>query len=237
MIKYQIETEEYCLYCPDTLKDIFLKILPSFEKKLKEYFLLFNIKKFRKIRINCFDDIQEFRNFIYDIRKEDTLPKYATGTYDEGMINFCVGNDNLKSRLLHTICHETFHIMYMELILNNDYSKRIIWYDEGMAQFCSGEFDFLNNIDKFKNFFDNIKNNTKSIPNMNQIKHGNTFCNDDYNGYYLSYLAVKYLNEILSEKEFRELMTDFDKIKKIGENVVTNAFEYYNNLLQSKKRI
>ena len=60
MIKYQIETEEYCLYCPDTLKDIFLKILPSFKKKLKEYFLLFNIKNLEKLELIV---LMIFKNF------------------------------------------------------------------------------------------------------------------------------------------------------------------------------
>lgn len=234
MIKFQSETENYCLYCPDSLKDIFIEVIPFFEKKLKDYCLLFKIKKFRKIRINCFDDIQEFRNFIYSLRKEDTLPKYATGTYDEGMINFCITNDNLKNRILHTICHELFHIMYLELILNDDYSKRIVWYDEGMAQFCSGEYDFLKENKSFEYFFNNIRKRTNFIPNMNQIQHGNTFCNNDYNGYYLSYIAIRYLSEILSEIEFKNLMANFDKIKKIGENVITNAFEYYEEKIKNK---
>ncbi len=234
MIKFQSETENYCLYYPDSLKDIFIEVIPFFEKKLKDYCLLFKIKKFRKIRINCFDDIQEFRNFIYSLRKEDTLPKYATGTYDEGMINFCITNDNLKNRILHTICHELFHIMYLELILNDDYSKRIVWYDEGMAQFCSGEYDFLKENKNFEYFFNNIRKRTNFIPNMNHIEHGNTFCNDDYNGYYLSYIAIRYLSEILSETEFKNLMANFDKIKKIGENVITNAFEYYEEKIKNK---
>ena len=35
----------------------------------------------------------------------------------------------------------------------NDYLKRIVWYDEGMAQFLSGEMDELLDIEKFKKFY------------------------------------------------------------------------------------
>ena len=37
---------------------------------------------------NVFDDINKFREFIYDLRGENqTLPSYAKGTFDKGMIN------------------------------------------------------------------------------------------------------------------------------------------------------
>ena len=234
MIKIQKETIKYCLSCADSLKDIALSILPKFETKLEEYYKLFGITKFRKIRINYFDDIQEFRDFIFNIRKENTLPSYATGTYDKGMINAYISSDNIDRKMLHTASHETFHIMYLELILKRDYSKRIVWYDEGMAQFYSGEWDYLDDEEKFKNFFDTVKKNTKVLPNLNEIQHGSKFCNEEYNGYYLSYIAIRYLSEILSSEEFRNLMADFDKIKIIGNNIVVEAFEYYNNLFKLK---
>ena len=234
MIKIQKETEKYCLYCTDSLKDITLSILPKFEDKLEEYYKLFDINKYRKLRINYFDNIQEFRNFIFNIRKENTLPSYATGTYDEGMINAYISDDNINKKTLYTACHETFHIMYLELVLKNNYSKRIVWYDEGMAQFCSGEWDYLDNEERFKNFFNTVKSNTRIIPNLNDLQHGNQFCNNDYNGYYLSYIAIRYLNETLSKEKFRNLMKNFDEIKRIGENVITDAFEYYEEKINNK---
>lgn len=47
--------------------------------------------------------------------------------------------------------------MYMELVLKNNYSKRIIWFDEGMAQLFSGEFDSLNDENNFKDFYLNVR--------------------------------------------------------------------------------
>ena len=35
-----------------------------------------------------FDDIEKFRNYIYDLRGEkESLPKYAIGTFDNGTVN------------------------------------------------------------------------------------------------------------------------------------------------------
>lgn len=44
--------------------------------------------------------------------------------------------------------HELFHIMYQELVLEKNNQKRIVMFDEGMAQFFSGE----NNIEMTLNF-------------------------------------------------------------------------------------
>ena len=41
----------------------------------------------------------------------------------------------------------------MKYILKNDYTKRIVWYDEGMAQLMSGEKDEHVNKERFKRFY------------------------------------------------------------------------------------
>ena len=111
--------------------------------------------------------------------------------------------------------------MYKEIVLKNDYSKRIIWYDEGMAEFMSGEMSNFNDI--LKRAIDT----TKEIPDLNSLSHGNSFINDKYNGYLLSYVAIHYLYDTLSNEEFKSLLSDFDKIKLYGQNIVDKAFSYY----------
>ena len=54
---------------------------------------------------------------------------------------------------IYTASHELVHILYLKYILNNDYDKRIVWYDEGMAQYVSGEKDCLNDKDIFNLVF------------------------------------------------------------------------------------
>ena len=165
-----------------------------------------------------------------------SLPKYAKGTYDDGMVNAYIEPDTQLKRL-YTASHELFHILYMKYILKNDYSNRIVWYDEGMAQFISGEKDKYADEEKFKRFYLKVKGNTKIIPNLNNLKHGSSFCNDEYNGYDLSYLSVRYLNEILNSEDFKKLMSDFSTIKEYGNNLIYRMFDYYDLKFECNKRI
>ena len=80
-----------------------------------------------------------------------------------------------------------FHILYLKHILNGDLRNRIVWYDEGMAQFMSGEKDYLKDEKEFKEFYIQAKQRNRIIPNLSELYHGNSFYNDNYNGYKLSY--------------------------------------------------
>lgn len=127
------------------------------------YKKLFDIVSFRKIQINYFDSLEKFREYIYSLRGErKSLPEYATGTFDNGMINtfikpnLLVGS-YLYNKALYLANHELFHIMYQELIWERKKLKRIVWFDEGMAQLFSGENNELLNDDNFINWFKYIK--------------------------------------------------------------------------------
>ena len=147
------------------------------------------------------------------------------------MVNACV-NPKFQLKRLYTASHELFHILYMKYILDNDYSKRIVWYDEGMAQFMSGEKDSLTD-DAFKDFYLNVRGKTKVIPQMNSLEHGNSFVNENYNGYDLSYLSIKYLSEVLSADQFKDLMADFSKISQLGDGLIQKMFSYYDAKLEN----
>lgn len=240
--KLQFECKQYKLYSPDSLKYITDNMHNILLAKIEEYKLLFNLDELEQIQINYFDDNGKFRNFIYELRGEtESLPSYAAGTYDNGMINAFIQNDiDINSpkykNELYLAGHELFHILYMKYILKYDYSKRIVWYDEGMAQFLSGENDHLNDDSNLKKFYLFVKDKTKIIPNFNNIEHGEDFCNEFYDGYDLSYLCVRYLNEILTADEFKILMSNFSKIKQYGTTVLNDMFEYYDHVLLSKKK-
>lgn len=229
----------YILNAPQSLKYITDNMHDILNDKIEQYKKIFKIKQLNPIQINYFDNIGEFRNFIYKIRGEkESLPEYATGTYDNGMINaFIKPNIDINSNdykiKLYLANHELFHILYMQYILKNDYQKRIVWYDEGMAQFLSGEMDELLDIEKFKKFYLKVKNNTLVIPNLNEIEHGTSFCNNNYNGYDLSYLCIRYLREIMTNEEFQDLMSNFSKIKEYGINIIENMFKYYDSIINN----
>lgn len=221
--------EKYQINCPDSLCELAELTSDLLNEKIDEYKLFFQIDEIGVVKCNYFDDLTEFREFIYELRGErESLPEYARGTYDGEMINAYIEPKNQKNRL-YTASHELFHILYLKYILHNDYSKRIVWYDEGMAQFMSGEKRKLSDEQRFKLYYNKVRKNTLLLPNMNELEHGNSFCNNQYDGYDLCYLAIKYLSEILDNNEFRNLMFDFDKIKKIGINILNDMFDYYDN--------
>lgn len=112
--------------------------------------------------------------------------------------------------------HELFHIMYQELVWEKNNEERIVWFDEGMAQFFSGE----NNNTDYDIVLERVKANTKKYPKINELDHGESFSNENYNGYKLSLLSVKYLYEKLGHEKFKELMHDTDKIKEYGETIL-----------------
>ena len=71
---------------------------------------------------------------------------------------------------------------------------------------------------------------------MNNLKHGNSFINDNYNGYDLSYLSIRYLSEILSIEQFKNLMSDFSTINEFGDNIIQKMFNYYDEKLKTIKQ-
>lgn len=234
MNKIQRETNEYIVYSPDSLNYITDKMYDILDKSIKFYKEFFNIKEFRKIKINYFDNIDDFRNFIYDLRGEkESLPSYATGTFDKGMINVFMQTNLLidspmYNKNLYVASHELFHIMYQELIWQKEKMPRFTWIDEGMAQFFSGECACELSDKNFNDWFKTTIELTKEIPNLNNMNHKNGFVTEKYNGYKLSLIAVKFLYETMTLEEFKKLLHNKDKIIEYGNTILNNAIDYYN---------
>lgn len=245
MNKIQKKTKEYVVYSPDSLNYVTNEMYNILNNSIKFYKELFEIEKFRKIQLNFFDNINDFRNFIYNLRGEqDSLPDYAKGTYDNGMINAFIEpnliiNSSLYNKKLYLASHELFHIMYQELILKKENKTRVIWFDEGMAQFFSCECDEELSDKNFCNWFKLLINNSKEIPNLNDLNHRTGFETKNYSGYKLSLLSVKYLYETLPLFEFKKLMHNPDEIITYGATVLNDAINYYNekcNKINYKKK-
>lgn len=233
MEKLQFENDNFILYSPDSLKYIIENMIDGLNKTFETYKDLFSIKSFRKIQINYFDDIEKFRNYVYELRGEkESLPSYAQGTFDNGMIiaylkpNLDV-NSEIYHKKLYMASHELFHIMYQELIWEKDNKDRITWFDEGMAQYFSGENEKILSKESFEIWFNYVLKRNKEIPNLNTLEHGINFETNDYSGYNLSLLSVKYLYETLGHNEFKKLMHNNDRILEYGETVARDAIKYY----------
>lgn len=119
--------------------------------------------------------------------------------------------------------HELFHIMYQELVWEKLGMNRVIWFDEGMAELFSGEYNFIS--DSYDIFLKEVRKNTKKIPNLNNISHGESFENDEYDGYLLSLIAVKEIYNRLGFEKFRELVYNEDGIMKYGESILKEIFK------------
>lgn len=223
----KIEKDGIIINYSDSLEELASSTIELLKTKSLEYKELFNITEMEVIKVNYFDTLNDFREFIYKLRGEkESLPEYAKGTYDNDMVNAYVDSKTQMDKL-YTASHELFHIFYMKYILQGNYENRIIWYDEGMAQFISGEDKKLHQQNNFQEYYLKVKESTKIIPKLNELEHGDAFYNKSYNGYDLSYLAIRYLNETMSANDFRTLMSDFDKIKAIGNNVLNEMFNYF----------
>lgn len=217
------------MYSPDSLKYITDKMDDILDTSIAIYKKLFDIERFRKVQINYFDNIDDFRGYIYHLRGEkESLPSYAKGTFDEGMINafiepnWLVGSP-MYIKKLYLASHELFHIMYQELVWNKENKPRIVWFDEGMAQYFSGEYNYDLSNENFENWFKTVIKNTKMFPNLNEFE------TENYSGYRLSLLAVKYLYDKLSIEEFKKLMHNTDGILRYGSTVLNDAISYYND--------
>ena len=188
MEKIQMDTEEFILYSPDSLKYITDNMFSILNNAIAFYKKLFDIVSFRKIQINYFKSLEKFREYIHSLRGErKSLPEYATGTFDNGMINtfikpnLLVGSP-LYSKTLYLANHELFHIMYQELIRERKNLKRIVWFDEGMAQLFSGENNKLLNEDNFVNWFKYLID-TKKVEEygLNVLNEAIFFYKDKFN--------------------------------------------------------
>lgn len=230
MPKKQFENNNFILYAPDSLNYITKDMENILDKSLELYKNIFNTNNFRKVQINYFDDIKEFRNYIYTLRREsDSLPEYAKGTFDNGMINAYIEpniiDKYLYNKRKYNASHELFHIMYNELILNKNNIPRIIWFDEGMAQLFSGEY--TQELKHFNSFVKKVLSETKNIPNLNELSHGSSFITNNYNGYKLSLIAVKYLYDKIGLEDFKKILYDNEKIIEYGETILKDAINYY----------
>lgn len=207
------------------LEPIIYYIISNLNKKYVDILKFFNLSSYRKITINLYDDLDNFKDFVSKIRgiNKNELPDYCKGTFDNGMINYYLEyNKNTYEKSIRNILHEFVHIIYLEKIIKNNYENRIIWLDEGLAMNLSGEFKNV----ELKKIISEILA-FKELPNLNLIKHGIEFVNNRYDGYLLSYISVKYLIEMYGNEEFLKLIENKEKIMKIGNNIIKNAVKYY----------
>lgn len=224
------ENSDFKIFVPDTLADFAKECLPYITEQKEKILEFFGIDKFRKIEINLFDNQETFINFIKKLRWQGAkIPSYCKGTFDNFMVNVSLNPVEVSlnpERYKRGILHECIHIIY-----NSITNRRITWLDEGLAMNLSGEKDRLLDDEHLKDFM-TMKVLPRSLPNnINTLTHGELFANEEYDGYDLSYLAVRYLLETKSKEEIHEIIKDGNKVLEIGQDVLPEAIHYFSNKL------
>ena len=66
MQKKQFENDSFVLYSPDSLNYITNYLEAILNESLELYKKLFDVDKFRKVQINYFDNMEEFKKIIFN---------------------------------------------------------------------------------------------------------------------------------------------------------------------------
>lgn len=216
-------------------------ILNQTTEKFELYKKIFNVEKLEKITFVLFDNIEDYKKYYRQLNKKEP-PEYSKGAFDPiNNLSYSVQHSNSMyntSWWMHAVCvnaHEAFHIYYKKYIYNDD---RIIWFDEGMAQFLSGENDnWINNEEIYKETFINFMESYKPIYNLNERIQGNYDISDDlifqrkgvFEGYKASLMIIKYLVEINGYEYIFKLLKNNEHIREIGNNILDEMIMYYKN--------
>lgn len=240
------ENEEMLVISNHSLDVILNDILKNTLDKFNLYRKIFKVEKLDKITLKIFDDLDEYRKDAFQVRGVQPA-EYSRGWFNsrDKVSNVCIEyiklqeilNDPIKyKKKVASNAHESFHYYYKKYYYKNN---RITWFDEGLAQFISGEYSDLteNNLkEKYLNFI----NNYIPINNLNDRVNGNKDIPDNlifkregvFQGYEASFFCIKYLVDTKGIEYIYELMFNNDEILKYGNHILEDMINYYNNKYQ-----
>ena len=207
----------------DDLEKLVTNFVCYYKNNINELFKKFYLESINKMEIRLFSD----KSLLGDIPYK--LGDFA-GFFNNNGVNCYININGKKSEddIIKAIMHEIVHHIY-RFYIESDTTNRIIWFDEGLAMNFSLQNDKYNDEDTFKEFLNNKIFSIKNIPCINDLNHGKSFVNENYNGYDLSYLVVRYLIENNSQEDFYLIMKSKNKIRNIGENILEIAIGYYHD--------
>lgn len=217
-------------------------IADNFDNRLEEILKFLEIPEFIDygLEIHLYSNKDNYINYKKSQGGEQT--GYDLGSYSEKRVNRVFTEEDIKNNskrhLLNCIMHECVHLLYCVFYQLNDRDARVVWFDEGLAYNLSGQMDDCRDLSKFKSFYlKNVANTHLQIPKITYLlKHGDKYgeFNDDetnlYCGYYVSYVIVHYLLEVLPKDRLFNLLGNYEEIMAKGEKYLSDAIEYYNNL-------
>lgn len=194
------------------------ELLRKLNVKSKGIRRFFRVQSHPRMTVRLFKTKEELDQYV-EYRYGEKPEPYSHGGFQDNEIFIEASLDTLKHRMfavVNAITHEYVHMVY-QLIYENKF-PRVLWVDEGLAQYLSGEKNLLDiNFDRFKSFFlRNIVAKNKDIPKIDYLKEHGTgrgkFCYPRYDGYAISYMLIRYIfdkvrdnfRKTMSDEEFRE---------------------------------
>ena len=227
--------EAYVVYTEDGLINQFIyDSIKSLSERLIIYKSLFNVDRLNKLSIYCYTNLDNYRSTM------NNMPEYSRGYINSSTYKIVVCNvkevdieDPFYHKKTHSIAHEAFHIYYSNYVYK-DISNRVIWFDEGMARYLSGELDGFD-LDNHKEAYKRFRDEFKPIANLNDRIHGSSDISDELifnrrgviDGYYLSYIIIRYLVETKGIEYVKDLMNNKEEILKIGNSIIDEVLDYF----------
>lgn len=220
--KKMVTGDNFDIFCPDELKYFSFELNDYLENDLKRLKSFFEIKDNDRIMIDLHNDKDLFRDVTpYEIKD------FSGFSNNNGVLAYVNINGDMKKTTLKTkIGHELVHHIYSEYVADKVVG-RSSWIEEGLAMNLSGDHDYLKDRDEFINFLNNRVLTCTEYPSMNSLKHGKNFVTENYNGYALSYLCVRYMMENYNHNNFLNIIKNGTKSMMEGETVLNNAVSYY----------
>lgn len=229
--------KEFKFISTDKLADLNEAIIKHTIDRMEFYKGLFDVEELHKLTFIMFDNLEEFRE-DYRLRCHREPPEYSRGCFNFDVSRVVIdevpsvfSDKFYKTRASNA--HEAFHIFYRDLCYKT-YERRIVWFDEGMATFFSGEMDHYTEEQLEKRYY-KVKDEYKCIDNLNERVQGNSSVSDDkifsrkgvISGYELSFFAIKYLYESEGLDYIKDIMRDNNKILDLGNTIISDMFSYY----------
>jgi hypothetical protein len=218
----KVENGDFAILCPNTLLHFsykLLDILTTYKKRILEFY---DLDTYHKIRVNLFDNEVDFKRYLEEIRGKE-INAGIRASMDNFEINYIVNTLELDydiDKYLHIGTYELLHIIYNETIAR----KRVIWVDEGVASNLSGKMNNLKDKNNFKEFINKLPDIEF---NLNDLGYNKEMITKEYNGFDMSYIAVRYLIEKYSYERVREIIRDYNLSINTGVNIYNQALKYY----------
>lgn len=194
------------------------------------------------LNVYLFLDEEKCSKYLNEQDRDWTVEQYKQAAYNDDTIVILCDEEKLINKPFHyanVFAHMYFHVLF-RLIFGNPVGT--LWFEEGMAQLLSGERNRLEDKELYKNsLMAKVFDEKWKIPMIENLwVHGDDpdkFDSEDYNGYTISYMLVRYLRDQLAPGEFYNQICGHysilpSYIGRIGKSIINRAYNYYGTSFQ-----